>query len=197
MGQKPGRRHGLGDQLRGQGGNLYRRSFTLNAFAALAGVFVADVADHLDFGRNDVQLLADLLPDTAERSSAGALFLRLGKIVDDLDARQIRRQRLSAGFPPLMGSNRDRLGVLRAAAFLAHLAIGLIKEPLLPLILRRQALFGFAAEDLVSQQPNLFFQVMELILVTTAQRGDDLLEFGGVIREAVNIQKHACRIAKA
>jgi hypothetical protein len=58
-------------------------------------------------------------------------------------------------------------------------------------------LFGFSAEDLVSQQPHLFFQVMELVMVTAAQRGDDVLEFGGVIREAVNVQKHACRIAEA
>jgi len=32
--------------------------------------------------------------------------------VDELDARQIRRQRLSAGFPPLVTSNPDRRWLL-------------------------------------------------------------------------------------
>jgi hypothetical protein len=98
-----------------------------------------------------------------------------------------------------MGSHLDRQRLLRGAGFLSQFAaaIGFIKELLLPLILRRQAFFGFSAEDLVSQQPNLFFQVLEFVLVTAAQRGDDLLEFGGVIREAVDIQTHARRIAEA
>jgi hypothetical protein len=39
----------------------------------------------------------------------------------------------------------------------------------------------------------MFFQVADLLL----ERGDNLLELGGVIREAVNIQKHARRIAEA
>ena len=153
------------------------------------------MADHLDFGRNDVELFADLFPNAAEHSSAGALFLRLSNIVDDFDARQAIRQRLSAGFSPFVGSNRDRLW--RLAYFLGCFLLGLIKERLLPVILRRRAFFGFAAEDLVSQQPHLFFQVLDLILVATAQGGDDLLEFGGAIREAVNVQKHAHRIAEA
>jgi hypothetical protein len=75
--------------------------------------------------------------------------------------------------------------------------IGFIKEPLLPLILRGQVLLGFSAEDLVPQQPHLFFQEMEFVLVAAAQRGDDVLEFGGVIREVVNVQTHAGRIAEA
>jgi len=95
----------------------------------------------------------------------------------------------------MMGSNRDGRLFLQAACFLGHLAtvIGLIKEPLLSVIFRYRALFGFAAEDLISQQPHMVFQVADLLL----ERGDDLLELGGVIREAVNVQKHARRIAEA
>ncbi len=115
--------------------------------------------------------------------------------MNDLDAWKICGQRLSAGLSPMMGSNLDRRLFLRVACFLGHLAalIGLIKEPLLPVISRYRALFGFAAEDLVSQQPNMVFQVADLLL----ERGDDLLELGGVIRQAVNIQTHARRIAEA
>ena len=149
------------------------------------------MTDHLDLGRNDVQLLADLFPDAAKRSSAGTLFLRFGNVVDDLDAWQVIRQRFAAGFSPIVGANRDRLR--RLAYFLRCFPLGLIKEPLLPAIFRNGALFGFSAEDLVSQQPNMFFQVTDLLL----ERSDDLLEFGGVIRQAVNVQKHAHRIAEA
>ncbi len=95
----------------------------------------------------------------------------------------------------MMGSHLDRSLLLQVACYLGPLAtdIGLIKKLLLPVIFRNGTLFGFSAEDLVSQQPNMFFQVADLLL----ERGDDLLELGGVIREAVNIQKHARRIAEA
>jgi hypothetical protein len=39
--------------------------------------------------------------------------------------------------------------------------------------------------------------VMDLILVAAAQRGDGLLQFGGVIREVLDIQLHEFCIAEA
>ncbi len=69
-----------------------------------------------------------------------------------LDARQICGQRLSGRLSPLMGSDWDALWRLMTGGWLRPLATfsHLIKEPLLPVTLRRGALFGFAAENLVA-----------------------------------------------
>ena len=55
------------------------------------------------------------------------------------------------------GERQDRLW--RLAYFLRFMPIGLIKELLLAVVFRRGTLFGFAAEGLVSQQPNLFLRL--------------------------------------
>ena len=82
MRQQPWCRHGFGNQLQRGRRNEHRRGGTVNAFTALAGIFVANEADYLDFGRENVELFPDLFPDAAERTAAGALFLR--RLRDDI-----------------------------------------------------------------------------------------------------------------
>jgi hypothetical protein len=56
-----------------------RRTGALDSLALLAGILVTDMADHLDLGGNDVELLADFFADTAELGAAGTGLL-LGPI---------------------------------------------------------------------------------------------------------------------
>jgi len=133
------------DQLRGKG-QLYRR-VSLSTPCSPCRLICSGLADHLDFGRNDVQLLADLLPIRLSGVHR-RMFLRLGKMWMTSMRGKIRRQRLSAA----MGSNR--IGWAPAsAAFLAHLAIGLIKERVALIFGGRR--FSICGEDLVSQQPTV------------------------------------------
>ena len=65
LGQEPRADDGLGNDLRRHGCDPHRRPLVLHPFAAAAGVLGADVAEHLDAGRDDVELLAHLFADAA------------------------------------------------------------------------------------------------------------------------------------
>ena len=74
--------------------------------AARAGVLQPDMADDLDLGRDDIELLGGLFADAFERLAiVGADLVGLGQVVDDLFAWQLRRQRWSA--PTLAGMRLD------------------------------------------------------------------------------------------
>jgi hypothetical protein len=75
------------------------------ALAALAGVDLADVADHADLHRHDLELLADLFAADVLAAAAFAGQFVLGQFVDHLDARQLRRQRLALATTLAGGSN--------------------------------------------------------------------------------------------
>ena len=57
MGKQAGGGNPFGNDLRRHRSRLDSASFGLNAFAGLTGVFVANVADNLKFGRNVIELL--------------------------------------------------------------------------------------------------------------------------------------------
>ena len=115
MGQKSRTGDGPGDDLGDNRGDPHTRPVILHALTAAAGIFGTDMAQHLDPGRDDVELLADLFPDPAQLAAAGADLLFLGQIMDDFNPGQFRRQRFTAGLFAVMGRNRHlgRLDVLR------------------------------------------------------------------------------------
>ncbi len=53
------------------------------------------MADDLHLHRDDLQLFAGLLADDLFAGATGASQLVLGQVVDDLDTRQVGRQRLA------------------------------------------------------------------------------------------------------
>ena len=65
MGQQPRTDDGLRDDLRRHRCDPHRRPLVLHPFALPAGILGADVAQHLNPGRDDIELLAHLLPDPA------------------------------------------------------------------------------------------------------------------------------------
>ena len=144
------------------------------ALAARAAILAPDVAQHLHFGRNDVELLADHLAEALELDGvmrAGAFRLR--QPMHDVDARQIRRQRGALGAPASVG--RD-LGVRRALGFLLLSArLGLVEQPQLPVghLLRR----GGKAPG--KEQPHLLLQLLDH-RVAFGDDGVALGEFGFV-----------------
>ena len=65
--------------------------------AAGASILQTDMANDLDLGRDDIELLGGLFADVFERLAiVGADLVGLGQVVDDFFARQLRRQRWSA-----------------------------------------------------------------------------------------------------
>jgi len=137
IGQQPGSDYALGDDLRGQSRQPDRAAcslgLALDAFAAAAGVFVADVALDLNARWHDLELLADFFADPGQRAAAHAGFFSLWQIVNDVLARQISRKRPTARLLALVrGHNHDRL-------FLGRLdfrfsGVGFIKERVLILL---------------------------------------------------------------
>jgi len=81
--------------LRLRGGDNLRR--VPCGIARLAGIFMADVPQHFEAGRQVFELLADLLADTATGlAAARTRLLFFAKVVFDLDPRQMLRQRAAA-----------------------------------------------------------------------------------------------------
>ena len=108
----------------------------------MAGVLGADGADHPKLGRDDVQLLAGLLPDAHKLGAAQAALLLFGDVDHDL----ITGESFWKG-PPLglhacvLGDANHLLGILS----LTSLRLGglrFIEEPQLSLVLFAE---GFAA----------------------------------------------------
>ena len=75
--------------------------------AAFAGIFIAYMALHPQPGRNVIEFLADLLTKTSQLCPAGALFLIIAKIVDDLYSRQILWQGFAATLFAAVGTDLD------------------------------------------------------------------------------------------
>jgi hypothetical protein len=174
VGEQTGRGIALGDRLRRQGGGAHR------LFAALAGVLGADVADHLDPGRDDVELLADLLADPGQLAAADTDLVRVGQIVLHVDARQVIWQRFASALAVLVCRHANgRFG--RAVRVLRHEAFRLVEQP----HLWRGVLLAGRAE-LAPQQPAFFFlelvqlalQVAQLCLEGRIFRPQALLLFG-------------------
>ena len=115
MGQQPRANDGLGDDLRRHRCDPHDWPLVLHPFAPPAGIFGADVAQHLDAGRDDIELFAHLFPDPAQFTAAAAGLLLLGQIMDDLYPGQLRRQPLAAWLFAIMRLHRDpgRFDVLR------------------------------------------------------------------------------------
>ena len=107
MGQKPDSGMAFGDQLHRQRSNFDRRPPILDAFTVFTGIFIANMALDPQPGRDVIELLADLLTKTGQLCPAGALFLILAKIVDDVDARQILWQGLAPAFFAAVGADQD------------------------------------------------------------------------------------------
>jgi hypothetical protein len=140
MCQQPGRGDAFGNQLHRSRSDFNRGAVAVNALTAFAGIFKADMADHPDFGRNDVRLFTDFFADAAQPAAAGAGFFILGQVMDDLHARQVFGKRLAAGFLAAVLGNDDFLRL-----FSRFDLIGSIKKRQLVVIYYRQ-LFRLAAE---------------------------------------------------
>ena len=87
----------LGENLRSS------RSGQRSVIAAGAGVALANMAQHPDLHRHDVQLFADVSADLHHRRAARAKPLRFGDFMDDIDAGQLGRQRQALAARGLAG----------------------------------------------------------------------------------------------
>lgn len=124
IGQQAGTGQGFRDGL-GRHGRLGHAP----CLAARAGIPGADVAQDLDLGGNDVELLADVLADGGHfTTAAGALFLGVRHLVNDVHPREIIGQRATPG--PLAGMGRYRNGLIgRCLIGAIRLRLGLVEEP--------------------------------------------------------------------
>jgi len=126
--------------------------------AARAGVLRAHVAEHADRRGDDLELLAFFFADAHEGRAVGRAHLRgLGEVVDDLDAREIARQRPASVRAARVGRDLDaalRVFLLRGVGR----NLGLVEEP----ELEPARLLAGAPEALVAEQPHVLFQVADL-----------------------------------
>ena len=119
------------------------------------------MADDLHLHRDDLQLFAGLLADDLFAGATGASQLVLGQVVDDLDTRQVGRQRLALatalhrchdffgfgfGFGWCGGQRFDQL-------------FGLVEHGQLRRVGIFRAALGLGREQLVAQQGDLFLQL--------------------------------------
>src|SRR5690606_29075499 len=92
-------------ELRGRWSNLHALVTTGT------GVLESDMANDPELRRYIVKLLGAFFADHFQRCAVlDAALLGLGKIVHDLDARQIRRQRLAPRLLALVRRDAQRLG---------------------------------------------------------------------------------------
>ena len=121
------------------------------------------MADGPHLHRDDLQLFAGLLADELFAGATGASQLVLGQVVDDLDTRQVGRQRLALataldrrndffgfgfgfGFGWCGGQRFDQL-------------FGLVEHGQLRRVGIFRAALGLGREQLVAQQGDLFLQL--------------------------------------
>lgn len=150
VGEQPWRGEALRDGLRRQGSGLHPLA------TCRTGVFGTDVAQDVDARGNDVELLACLLPDALHRSTAaGALLLGLGKIVQDLDAREPLGQRPATALAARVGG--DLNGWLHDRGR-SRRGLGLIEQPQLVC----GELLAARSEALGEQQLDLLLQTRDL-----------------------------------
>ena len=114
------------------------------------------VAQHLDHGGNDFELLRGLSPDLLQAVAVvGADFLFFREVVEDLDARDLRRDRSSSALTARVGGDRDRLvgfDLFRVEGI--RCALRFVEEA----ELARVALLAAAAEALVLEQADVLFE---------------------------------------
>ena len=112
-----------------QGRGFDRTALACHAFAAPAGVLVAHVAQDLDLGRHDVELLADLRANAGQNAAAGAGLLGLGQVVDHLHPGQVGGDGLAAALAPGMGRDEE---LLEGRGRLLRIGLlGLVEKPVL------------------------------------------------------------------
>ena len=115
-----------------------RRAFTATVAADLAHMF-----EHTDLHRHDIDLLAGFFANQMLAATTGAGLLVLGQVADDFDTLQVSLQRFA--FATAYGrGNEFFLGLLSGS----H-----------PLTFGLDRLLGFAVEQAIPQQLDLFFQV--------------------------------------
>ena len=125
-----------------------------------AAVDFADMFDHPDLHRHDIQLLAGFFADDMLAATAGTGQFVFGQLVDDFNAWQISRQWLAIA--TAWRRSNDFLVSITDRKY--RLAFGLIEQRQL----RRVGLCGlfrFTTEYTVTQQLDLFFQINDVSLV--------------------------------
>jgi hypothetical protein len=170
VGQQPGGGVALGDRL------WWQRRRTHRLLATPAGVLGPDVANHLDPGGDDVELLADLLTDAGQAAAATTDLLRSRKVVLHINTRQMIRQRLAVGTAALVLGDRDRRFDVRRGLVVEHFR--LVEQPHL-----RCRLFLAGGAVLACEQPAfLLFQLLDagLKVAILGLEGLDLLYESGV-----------------
>jgi hypothetical protein len=143
------------------------------------------MTDHLNLGRDVIELFACIFPDAALLSPTGTLLLLVGDIVNNLHPRQIRRQRFTSTFFPGMPFDVDSFIRLDRFGF------GWGREQLQLIGIDPRAGFAFAAEDFVLEQTYHLLKMVDLVLL----RSNDLLERFGIVGQLFQFQKHALCIS--
>lgn len=95
-------------------------------FTATAGVDFADVFDHADLHRHDVQLFAGFFADDVFTTAARAAQFVFGQFVDDFNARQVGGQRFAFAtalcrgndffIRLISGRRREAFGLIKSAS---------------------------------------------------------------------------------
>lgn len=136
-----------------------------DGFATTATVNLANMFDHADLHRHDVQLLAGFFANDMLAAATSAGQLVFWQVVDDFEARQIGQQRLA--FATALGRSND---------FFIRVVNHRQQRLALRLVEHRQlwstginGLLGFTIEQSITQQRDLFFQMTICPLSTYAQ----------------------------
>jgi len=139
------------------------------------------VPDHLDPGRNDVQLLGHFFPDPSQGAAAVAHLLRRGQVVDHFHPGQFRGQWLAFGLGPAVRGNGHHFrpvffswdcfgrSLPRLVEKRQRLLTGLRGVPFrfVSVLIRQQQL------DLFPQQTDFSFQTLDFLLVGLPDGGGD------------------------
>lgn len=175
--------HALFDQLRWLISGDWRR------FTASATVNLAHMSDHADLHRHDIELLAGFLANDMLAATAGTRQLVLRQLVGDYDTWQVCRQRLALA-TTLDRGNDFFVGIVNHGQ--QQLAFRLVEQRQLRCI-GLDRLFGFAREQAVAQQLDLFFQVEDMPFIDGAllqQLRKQLLEQYGIVRKVIGHGNH-------
>ena len=115
------------------------------------------MADDLHLHRDDLQLFAGLLADDLFAGATGASQLVLGQVVDDLDTRQVGRQRLALATALHRCHDFFSFGWCGGQRF--DQLFGLVEHGQLRRVGIFRAALGLGREQLVAQQGDLFLQL--------------------------------------
>jgi len=115
------------------------------------------MADGPHLHRDDLQLFAGLLADDLFAGATGASQLVLGQVVDDLDTRQVGRQRLALA--TALDRRNDFFSFSWRCGRLFDQLFGLVEHGQLRWVGIFRAALGLGREQLVVQQGDLFLQL--------------------------------------